>query len=169
MKPIRNVFFLSAVLWLLIAASPLDARKVRSKLPVDSRTGKELNMKKGSQTIYADCPDSSDAQYVRRIGFSGYDKKASAEKESFFITNNSDRTLTGVSFYIVYSTLDSLQLHRRLVELDCSVKPGETEKFDIRSWDTQKSFRYYLSETPRRRRSTPYIVSFEPVRIYLKK
>lgn len=158
----------AVVLGTALVSPETYARKVRSNLPVERVYGQRDAMAKGSQAISTDCVGCGEGYTLSDIRFSGYDKKASADKESFFITNGSDRTLTGVSFYIVYETVDSLQLHRRWVKLDCSVAPGETEKFDIRSWDVQKSFYYHLSEAPKRRRASPYTVRFDPVTIYLR-
>lgn len=145
-----------------------EAKKTRLKLPVDKKPSAEIEMAKGSQAISTECVTCGDGYTLADVSFSGYDKKASSEKESFFIINRSDRELTGVSLYIVYLTTDSVQLHRRWAKINCSIPPGETGKVDIRSWDTQNSFYYYRSDPPRRRRATPYMVRFEPVTIYLR-
>lgn len=68
-----------------------------------------------------------------------------------------------------YLTLDSTQIHRAWREIDCDIEPGKTEKIDVKSWDTQKSFYYYLSDAPKYRRATPYTVIFDPVTIYLRR
>lgn len=144
------------------------ARKIQNRLPVPKKAEDQPEMTKGSQAISTECPECGDGYTLSDIVFSGYDKKASADKESFFISNKSDRLLTGVSLYITYFTTDSLQLHRRWLNIRCHIAPGETGKVDVSSWDTQKSFFYTRSEAPRRRSATPYIVKFEPVTIYLR-
>ncbi len=161
----QTIFLICATVMLPLS---LEARKTRLKLPVEKRQTTETEMVKGSQAISTDCAACGDGYTLNNVNFSGYDKKASADKESFFVTNRSDRLLSGFSLYIVYLTPDSVQLHRRWVKINCSIPPGETGKVDIKSWDTQKSFYYHLSDPPRRRNATPYIVRFEPVTIYLR-
>lgn len=161
-----------SVLAVIAAAAILlpetGARKVRQRLPAGKPAAEKVEMTKGSQAISTDCKECGDGYTLADVVFSGYDKKASADKESFFVSNKSDRTLTGISLYMVYLTTDSMQLHKRWVSVRCHIPAGETAKVDVKTWDTQKSFYYYLSDAPRRSRATPYMVRFDPVTIYLR-
>ncbi len=152
----------------LLMAGTAQARKVRTRLPAVKKESGETAMARGSQAISTLCETCAEGYSLADVAFSGYDKKNGADKESFFVVNKSDRTLTGLTLFITYLTVDSVQLHKRRVSVDCEVPPGGRYKVDIRSWDTQKSFHYYLSDAPRRKRSTPYIVYFDPITIYLR-
>lgn len=160
------LFFLSLF---LISLPDATARRIKTepKAPERNVTDTGIEYQKGSQAISSECENCSDGYTIKDVVFSGYDKKRSSEKESFFITNKSDRTLTGFSLYIYYYTIDGRQLHKKYIHVNCLIAPGETEKTDIRSWDSQKSFYYVKSET-NPNKGTPYTVSFDPVTIYLR-
>ncbi len=156
---------------LIILASVCGAaygRKVKTRLPAAKGGVTETVMVKGSQAISTMCATDAEGYSLADVVFSGYDKKNNSTKESFFVVNKSDRVLTGITLRIIYLTTDSVQLHSRLENINCDVAPGERCKIDIRSWDTQKSFHYYLSDAPHKKRSTPYIVYFDPITIYLR-
>lgn len=156
------------VLFTILAFIPADARKIKTKLPVTKTDTRLERMKQGSFAITAESEKEGTSYKISDIRFSGYDKKASADKETFFVTNTTDRTLRGFSLYIIYTTVSGRQLHRRYENVECVAAPGETVKIDIRSWDSQKSFYYEKSDAPRgSRRATPYTVAFEPVTVYL--
>lgn len=99
------------------------------------------------------------ASYLKAIKFSGYDKKVSATRESFHISNNSCDTIKHITVKIDYLSVDGRQLHSRKADIETELPPGETRKADIRSWDTQKTFYYYRSQKPRSA-ATPYKVRF---------
>ena len=103
------------------------------------------------------------------ILFRGFDKTQNNSKESFFITNKTDRTLTGVSLYIDYRTPDGRQLHKRFIRLRCKIPAGETRKVDIKSWDTQHSFYYIKSVRSKKQKGNPFYVVFNPIAYYLSK
>ena len=170
MRQTTSLWKIALLLASMIAAPSAMARKISTRIPSKDTGDSQSVMIKGSQAISTDCQTCGDGYSLTDIGFSGYDKKATSDKESFFVTNRSDRTLTGFSLYIIYhSAADtSLQLHRRWVHVSCEIPPGETQKVDISSWDKQKSFHYHLSPPSRRRQSTPYGVRFDPVTIYLR-
>lgn len=164
----KNLFFIF-LSFFLISLPDATARRIRTepKAPGKNVTDTVIEYMKGSQAISSECEDCCDGYTIKDVVFSGYDKKRSSEKESFFVTNRSDRTLTGFSLYIYYYTIDGRQLHKKYIRVNCLIAPGETEKTDIRSWDSQKSFYYVKSET-NPRKGTPYTVSFDPVTIYLR-
>lgn len=152
----------------VLAFFPADARKIKTKLPLTKTDSRLERMKQESIAITADSAKDETNYKISDIRFSGYDKKATADKETFFVTNTTDRTLQGFSIYIIYSTVAGKQLHRRYENVECNAAPGETVKIDIKSWDSQKSFYYEKSDAPRgSRRATPYTIAFEPVAVYL--
>ena len=174
-----------------LAAAPGAARKISLKLKAGNKktdteqameadteqamkadTGAAMKpdtgpaMKRGSFMVASQCEDCNNGYTISQIAFSGFDKPGSSSMESFFITNRTDRTMSGVSLYIEYLTSDGRQLHKRYVKLDCNIPAGETRKCDIKSWDTQRSFHYELSAASRR--SSPFTVRFDPVAFYLR-
>ncbi len=172
----------SLLLVLSLAAAPGTARKISLKLKAGNKktdteqtmkpdTGvakpdTEQTMKRGSFMVASQCEDCNNGYTISQIAFSGFDKPGSSPMESFFITNRTDRTMSGVSLYIEYLTPDGRQLHKRYVKLACYIPAGETRKCDIKSWDTQRSFHYELSRASRR--SSPFTVRFDPVAFYLR-
>lgn len=173
----------SLLLAVCLAVAPGAARKISLKLKTGNKktdteqtmktdtgltmkTDTGLTMKRGSFMVASQCGDCNNGYTISQIAFSGFDKPGSSPMESFFITNRTDRTMSGVSLYIEYLTPDGRQLHKRYVKLDCNIPAGETRKCDIKSWDTQRSFHYELSRASRR--SSPFTVRFDPVAFYLR-
>lgn len=162
----RSLIITGILLLPTVATSPfISARKTTLRLKGDN---KELidTVVRGSFQVASYCESCNNGYRLDQIQFSGFDKPGSSSSESFFITNNTDRTLSGISLYIEYLTPEGRQLHKRWVRLNCSVPPGETRKADIKSWDTQKAFHY--SESNPGRHSSPFTVRFDPVAIYLR-
>ncbi len=142
-----------------------DARKTTLKFKGDS---KELtdSLIRGSFQVASQCEDCNNGYRLDQVTFSGFDKPGRSSKESFFITNHTDRTLSGISLYIDYLTPDGKQLHKRWIRLNCHIPPGETRKADISSWDSQRAFHYIQSQDTRT--SSPFTVIFDPVAYYLR-
>lgn len=135
---------------------------------VDADTVSEPEMVTGSFMVASQCPSCNNGYSLDQVVFTGFDKNQSSSKESFFIINNTDRTLTAVTLYIDYRTPDGRQLHKQFLKLSCSIPPGETRKADIPSWDTQHSFYYLKSQKNRRHPGNPFDIRFDPVALYLR-
>ena len=99
--------------------------------------------------------------------FSGYDKEAGSNNESFILTNSGNSTLSGFKVKIDYLDLQKRMLHSREVIKPCLIPPGESRRIDIKSWDTQHVYYYYLGNEPRRV-ATPYMVEFHPMSIWIQ-
>lgn len=143
-----------------------EARKIgyRMKASETKKESVESRMAKGAFMV---TPNDTTGPYrIQQIIFTGYDKPQNSSKESFFIINKTDRTLSGIVLNIDYITPDGRQLHKRIEKIPCHIPPGETRKTDISSWDTQHSFRYI--ESKGRPEANPYTVSFSPTLIYLR-
>lgn len=135
------------------------ARRMRLKVkpePVDTTA-----MTEGSFTVCSPCVPCNDGYSIEQAQITGFDKRAEAVVESFFVTNTTDRRLVGMDFTLTYYTLDNRMLHSRHVEIDCDIPAGETRKFDIKSFDRQKSFYYHKSQAPARRQATPFRISLQ--------
>lgn len=125
-------------------------------------------MTRGSFMVASHCRDCNNGYKIDQISFSGFDKPKASAAETFFITNHTDRLLSGVTLYIDYRTQDGRQLNKRFVKLSCNIPAGETRLASVKSWDTQHSFRYVDSEPSRNDRSTPFTVVFDPVAYWLR-
>lgn len=142
----------------------LNEKSVASSTPANEA---ETEMAKGSFMVASQCTDCNNGYQLSQISFSGYDKPQSSSAETFFITNNTDRTMTGLTLYIEYLTPDGRQLHKRFVRLSCNIPPGETRMADLKSWDKQHAFHYEKSDASKRGGS-PYTVVFDPISYYLR-
>ena len=127
----------------------------------------ETEMARGSFMVASHCEDCNNGYTIDRISFSGYDKPQSSRRETFLITNNTDRMMTGLTLYIDYRTPDGRQLHKKFIKLSCRIPAGETRQAEIASWDTQSTYYYHLSR-PSRNGGAPYTVVFDPVAYYLQ-
>ena len=162
------IYILSFFLICFITVPASFARKVSYTLsPKESREEREEEMTAGSFMVASQCPDCNNGYTIDQIGFSGFDKKIGSSTESFFITNNTNRTMTALTLYVDYLTLDGRQLTKKFYKLNCNIPPGETRKVDIESWDTQRSF-YYEKSAPAHGGGTPFTVIFDPVAYYLQ-
>lgn len=159
---------LTSVMW----GMQSHARKKGYRLNYDRREAvakqESEQITKGSFMVASQCADCNNGYTLEQVTFSGYDKPQQSSAETFFITNNTDRTLTGVNLYIDYRMADGRQLTRRFFRLSCVIPPGETRMAEIESWDKQRSFVYEKSKSSARHPGTPYKVSFDPVAYYLR-
>lgn len=155
----------------ILACSPAFSRKKGYKLNYQkpsASVNKEQQMSKGSFMVASQCEDCNNGYTLDRISFSGYDKPRQSASETFFITNATDRRMSGVNLYVEYLTPDGRLLNRRFVRLVCDIPPGETRYAEIPSWDKQKSFYYVGGEAPKKGNAAPFTVRFDPVAYYLR-
>lgn len=164
MSLIRRFVILLSLCALL--AMPLGAKKLRTSVkpprqPVDTESSP------GSFMVNSGCDDCNNGYNLSQVTIFGYDKPATSRTESFFINNSTDCVLTAINLDIEYLSEDSVQLHKRFVPVKCEIPAGETRKIDIKSWDTQRAFRYVDSPATRRP-ATPYFVRISPVAYFLR-
>lgn len=145
-----------SVLLILIYTATSEGRKL--KLHLRPPATKETPASSGHIEVTADSLAS--APYtLGMVTFSGYDKEAPANVESFFITNNTDRILKSLNLTIYYRTLDGRLLHSRRVTIEPNAEPAATVRTDIKTWDLQHTFYYHRGNRPRKK-ATPYEVTF---------
>lgn len=151
-----------------VASTYAPAKKTSLKLKVDKKQtgGEEEEFQRGSFMVASGCRDCNNGYQLDQISFSGFEKPQSSMLESFFITNSTDRTLTGVTLYIEYLDAQGRQLHKRFLRLSCDVPPGETRRAELKSWDKQNTF-YYRDSAPSRRQGASFTVRFDPVAYWL--
>lgn len=98
------------------------------------------------------------------LKFSGYDKAASSNKESFFITNNSQYPIHALEIELVYTNLEGRMIHKRSELINADIPQGETRACSIKTFDFQKSL-YYKKSTPPRYGGMPFDVSIKIISI----
>lgn len=166
----KKLIFLFPLMLFIICSAPAESKKKGFRLSIEKTTEAEKEeeaMAKGSFMVASQCETCSNGYRIGQLTFSGYDKPRRSSSETFFITNNTDRTMTGVTLYIDYRTPDGRQLDKRFVRLVTRIPAGETRKADIPSWDKQKNF-YYEKSGDGKTGGTPYRVIFDPVAYYLQ-
>lgn len=147
---------LLAVSLLCITFANTDAKKVttRFKAPAEDTSNRFAGLKKYPHHT------TEFERVSENLTFMAYDKKASSDKETFFVDNGSSVALDIIEVEISYFNSDGSLIHRRSVELQQNFPAKETRKVDIASWDKQKSF-HYINSVPSAKGSTPYTVRFK--------
>lgn len=162
------LLFVAVAAMAAAVAFPAEARRTSDRVGKTTR-GKVARQQgawqKGTIALSAANADSL-ALSVDSVHFAGFDKPSSSDKESFFITNRLPKTIAGLTLEITYLTPEGRLLHRRVLTQRCYVPAGETRKLDVRSFDTQGAYHYYLS-SPGRSGATPFKVSFRPLTLFV--
>lgn len=155
---------------LCVCALPISARKVSFSQKADKTTAAAnvSEVARGSFLVASQCPACNNNYTLNQVVYSGYDKPLNSSTESFFITNNTDRTMTGAALYIEYLTLDGRQLNKVFLTLSCDIPPGETRQLSNKCWDRQHAFRYELSPGNRKHSGTPFKVVIDPISYSLR-
>ena len=168
----RRLLFFSFLLIIsaLLCLQPAYGRKRVSDRPqrvyTPSPTSDTALYMRG--TVCVDSLNSSPGIALDSVIFTGFDKPASGDKETFLITNRGRLSLTAFTLQITYLTVDGRLLHRRSLTQQCFIPAGETRKIDIASFDRQGSY-YYINSRPGRNGAYPFTVSFLPLRLYFLK
>lgn len=153
----------------LSSPTPLHAKKTGYTLKTKNAGSGEMEpeMAKGSFMVASNCPRCNNGYGIDQISFSGFDKPQGSSSESFFITNGTDRMMTGITLYIEYLDQSGRMLHKQMLNLSCAIPPGETRQVNYKSWDRQNTFHYILSPASKRG-GEAFTVRFDPVSFYLR-
>lgn len=162
----KFIFFLLLVC-IFICSPESYGRKTGYKLDVPPTDTVEQKMATGSFMVASQCEDCNKGYTLSQLSIFGFDKPLKSKIETFFIRNNTDRTLTGLTFYITYKTMKGTMLHKKYYRLSCNIPPGETRMAEIPAWDKQKSFVYHKSTLPKTQ-CTPFDVEFDLISYYLR-
>lgn len=155
---------------LLTFALTLPAKRQRTSLPVKTETVGDKTGRRAQGytcdtndiTVYSDSTLPSISDIVR---LSGYDKPATASRETLHLTNLSDSlTITSIKLHLQYLDTQGRELHQREIEIYQPISPGHTELISFPTWDIQRSFHYIRSPKPRRQ-STPYDIRCTPMQV----
>lgn len=164
-------FWLICLFLLVTGSIPAEGRKVRNTFRIEKETSKPKANKAeipGYRIALTEAGGSDTSEEKKKLTdelgectFSGYDKELNSSKESFLLTNRSSKVITGFVVRIDYQDMEGRMLHSRLIEESCVLPPGETRRFDIKSWDSQHTYYYFLGNEPKKV-ATPYKVAFLP-------
>lgn len=151
----RFFFSLITLLTLISAASVSSARSRRAIRHVKVIADSARVEPPAAPAIVLDTIPALPADITR----AGYDKPLRSNRETLFLTNNTDRYVRAVCLDITYLDSDSRTLHSRHLWLNISLAPHATAMASFRSWDVQQSFYYHKSNHPRRAVASPYSVT----------
>ena len=172
---LRNLYGFIFALGLTVVASlnspSAEARKIRTKHSIPKTSNSASPAEDSVRSEYRIFSMTSDSiafcDTIRPlIRFYGFDKTVTSRMESFFISNGLDVDIRGMYIGITNTDLKGRQLHKRTVHLDCALPSEETRRYDIKSWDTQKSFYFHQSAKPKRQ-ATPFDVRLELLAVIL--
>ena len=138
-----------------------QSRRVRTKVKVSKEA-----LTAGTFTVSRENEDSIGYR-ISQVAITDYKKPAGSDKETFSVTNNTDKTLAAIGMEIEYLTPEGRQLHKRYVTADCDVPAGETRIIDMRSWDRQRSW-YYVNGQKPRKQALPYEIRLEVLTLHLR-
>ncbi|MBD5347193.1 MAG: hypothetical protein HDR92_08725 [Bacteroides sp.] len=80
------------------------------------------------------------------IKLRGYDKPLRSRRESMFVTNATDVSISHIRLKLSYYDMDGRQLHGVEVDIDTDIPAGTTRHISFPSWDTQLTFVYHRSQ-----------------------
>ena len=169
----RSLAFL--ILMVILIPFMVEGTKVKNSFKIEKEQKKGKNIEDGipegrevilSDTVVLTPEDSLIYHKLETVSFAGYDKEANSVKESFILVNSSDHLISGFEVRIDYLDMQGRMLHSRIIKEKCFVPPGETRRLDIKSWDVQHTYYYYLGNEPKRV-ATPFQVSFKPQRYWI--
>ena len=169
---------LSLILLLLLSVPSLSlARKVRQSLKI-TKEKTDSSKSKAEEEFGREMPANEDSYIMLldgrqalfspdSISFAGYEKEANASIETFLVVNSSPATLSAIKVKIVYTDLQDRMLHSRTVSQTCFIPPHESRRIDIKAWDKQHTYFYYLGNEPRKV-ATPYKIQILPLAFFIK-
>lgn len=134
--------------------SPLHAKRITTKITApksETQTSARLRTYPHHETEFE--------RVSQKLTFMAYDKKAGSDKETFFVDNGSNVSLSEIEVEISYYNTSGKLIHKRTVDISQDFPARETRKVDISSWDRQKSF-HYINSVPSTKGSIPYTVRF---------
>ena len=121
----RATIAISACLLLTVAALAEPRRQSTSRGRLKAVPTATIST---SETTVA--PDTLHSE-TQNIEIAGYDKPATASKETFFVVNNTGRTLTELTVTFTYTDMQGRQLHQATHTIACSIPPRGTRMLSV--------------------------------------
>lgn len=172
-KGIKYIFLL-VVLILGGSAGNIYAKKIKNTLIIEKENKKlksSIPEFEGTEILLRDSlPSSEDSEItstLKKVSFVGFDKELNSNWESFMIVNPTEYELTGFEIKVEYLDMKGRMFHGRIIKETCDIPPGETRRIDIKTWDTQHTYYYYLGNEPKKV-ATPFKVKFYPIALWIK-
>ncbi|MDE6811264.1 MAG: hypothetical protein K2J15_02820 [Muribaculaceae bacterium] len=162
---IRNTVFFITAMVILGGGSAIQAKKNTLRLSAPKSAKKEQS----DICSYLTADSLTTVNIGAMIEFSGFDKPYNSRKETFLITNHSQRYLAGVVVRIEYFDSHKRMINAREEEIIKPVPPGETRFVTIKSFDPQSTLYYHRSRPPRNGGGQPFTVGISLVRVLLPK
>lgn len=162
------------LLTMFIFPIEMSGKKIKQSLKVEKQTKQKVTTPTGSEGFEVNMNDDA-APELKEIreqlsgcAFTGYEKEGNSNHESFILVNPSEEVICGYRVRIDYLDMQNRMLHSRELKESCYVPAGETRKFDVKSWDPQHSYYYYLGNEPRRV-AIPFQVVFTPISYWIER
>lgn len=155
----RHIIILGCLTCGLLLSAQNTSRKIYKPQAEHSRPDSAFSLIDIKQNVECNLPFFDSAW----IKISGYEKRASDYRETFFVTNASPYDISAVELELEYFLTDGTQLHKCKKLLRLEIPSGDTRKIDISGFDTQRRFYYYKSNAPRRA-GTPFKVDIKVTR-----
>ena len=155
MKDYSIRYLLLTLVLATIIAGNVDARTRTTRKNLRSLEVPVATLETTDGTV----PDSLTTINPDAVSLKGYSKRASDSKESFFITNNTSHRMSAVRLLLRYTTMNGEPLTERTVTVPVSLKPGETQLVEVKSFDVQRLFYFYAGPQPRKQ-ATPFKVAY---------
>lgn len=168
----RRLFFILFLLgfW---SFQYIDAKKVKNSLKIEKESksvrSHSSNQAKGKEISLTDTTFLIENGFheLLDVHFAGYEKEVNSALESYILVNPSRFNIKGYEVRIDYFDLQKRMIHSRVVKEIGDVPKGETRRLDIKSWDKQHTFFYYLGNEPKKV-ATPFHVSFTPLKYWIE-
>ena len=158
-------FFILSLLLGFVYFQPVSAKKIKNTFIISKETRKSEKPFEGTQISLSDSVTSVDK--LKRISFVGYEKEPNSTRESFILVNPTDENIIGFEVKIDYLDMQGRMFHSQIIKKECSVPHGESRKFDFPSWDSQRTYYYYLGNEPKKV-ATPFQVKFHPLSFWIR-
>lgn len=132
--------------------------------PIAAQNTTRKGLKPIIRAPHTDAAATADTIYyppIDSISLSGYEKAQTSSKETFFVTNHTRSSMTKACITLTYTDTHGAQLHRRSVDVDLDLPPGETRCATVKTWDAHKLWYYTGSQSRHRSDATPFDVSYK--------
>lgn len=157
---------IALLIFMIPAVLPSGAKKTSMKMKTPDSITRMAQKRKNSYNAEPVQADSlTFAAVAPHITFSGFDKPYNGRRETFLVSNGSDRHISGLEIRIVYLDLQDRMLHSRDEEIMINIPSGETRQVSLKSFDSQSTY-YYIKSRPPRSGGQPFYVKINPVKVF---
>ena len=169
-------YLIVAILIALFCILEGEAKKVRLSFKDDKETKNVATKTKkipgveivlNDTTLVLDDKGTALIEDLSKIKFTGYEKEINSRMESFIMVNPGAFKITGFRTRVDYLDMQGRPFHSVVLEELIDVPPGESRRMDVKSWDLQHTYYYYLGNEPRKV-AVPFQVEFTPLSFWIE-